>query len=42
MTGGYAGKIVRVNLTTRAINTIDTAQYEESSAAASEYSGIWQ
>jgi aldehyde:ferredoxin oxidoreductase len=29
MTGGYAGKIVRVNLTTRAISTIDTAQYEE-------------
>jgi len=29
MTGGYAGKIVRVNLTTRAISKIDTAQYEE-------------
>jgi aldehyde:ferredoxin oxidoreductase len=29
MTNGYAGKIVRVNLTTKAINTIDTAKYEE-------------
>ena len=29
MTGGYAGKILRVNLTTRAISKLDTAQYEE-------------
>ncbi len=29
MTGGYAGKILRVNLTTKQISTIDTAQYEE-------------
>ncbi len=29
MANGYAGKILRVNLTTKAINTIDTAQYEE-------------
>ena len=29
MVNGYAGKILRVNLSTRAIGTIDTAQYEE-------------
>jgi aldehyde:ferredoxin oxidoreductase len=29
MTGGYTGKILRVNLTTKTISTIDTAKYEE-------------
>jgi aldehyde:ferredoxin oxidoreductase len=29
MTGGYAGKILRVNLTSKSISAIDTAQYEE-------------
>jgi len=29
MTGGYTGKILRVNLTTKEISTIDTAKYEE-------------
>jgi aldehyde:ferredoxin oxidoreductase len=29
MTGGYTGKILRVNLTTKTISTIDTARYEE-------------
>ena len=29
MKGGYAGKILRVNLTDKSIGTIDTAQYEE-------------
>jgi aldehyde:ferredoxin oxidoreductase len=29
MTGGYAGKILRVNLTKKSIGTIDTAQYAE-------------
>jgi aldehyde:ferredoxin oxidoreductase len=29
MTGGYAGKILRINLTTKSISTIDTAKYEE-------------
>jgi len=29
MTGGYAGKILRINLTKKAIGTIETAQYEE-------------
>ena len=29
MTGGYAGKILRVNLTTKEISAIDTAKYEE-------------
>jgi aldehyde:ferredoxin oxidoreductase len=29
MNGGYTGKILRVNLTTKSIRTIDTAQYEE-------------
>jgi aldehyde:ferredoxin oxidoreductase len=29
MTGGYAGKILRVNLTNKSISTIDTARYEE-------------
>jgi len=29
MTGGYAGKILRVNLTTKSTSTIDTAKYEE-------------
>jgi aldehyde:ferredoxin oxidoreductase len=29
MTGGYAGKILRVNLTTREITQLDTAKYEE-------------
>ena len=28
MTGGYTGKILRIDLTTRSISTIDTAQYE--------------
>ena len=27
MTGGYAGKILRVNLTTKEISTIDTAKW---------------
>jgi aldehyde:ferredoxin oxidoreductase len=29
MANGYAGKILKVNLTTKQISTIDTAQYEE-------------
>jgi aldehyde:ferredoxin oxidoreductase len=29
MTYGYAGKILRINLSTKAIGTIDTARYEE-------------
>jgi aldehyde:ferredoxin oxidoreductase len=29
MTGGYAGKILRVNLTTKQVTTLDTAKYEE-------------
>jgi aldehyde:ferredoxin oxidoreductase len=29
MTGGYTGKILRVNLTTKSIGRIDTAKYEE-------------
>jgi aldehyde:ferredoxin oxidoreductase len=29
MTGGYSGKILRINLTNKSISTIDTAQYEE-------------
>jgi aldehyde:ferredoxin oxidoreductase len=29
MAGGYIGKILRVNLTTKEISTIDTARYEE-------------
>ncbi len=29
MTGGYAGKILRINLTKKSVSTIDTAQYEE-------------
>ena len=29
MTGGYTGKILRVNLTTKSVSTIDTDQYEE-------------
>ena len=29
MTGGYTGKILRVNLTTKSVSTIDTAKYEE-------------
>ena len=29
MANGYAGKILRINLTTKAISTIDTAKYEE-------------
>ncbi len=29
MKGGYTGKILRVNLTTKAIGTIDTGKYEE-------------
>jgi aldehyde:ferredoxin oxidoreductase len=29
MAGGYAGKILRVNLTRKSISTIDTVQYEE-------------
>ena len=29
MANGFAGKILRVNLTTRQIGTIDTAKYEE-------------
>ena len=29
MANGYAGKILKINLTTKEISTIDTAQYEE-------------
>jgi aldehyde:ferredoxin oxidoreductase len=29
MTGGYTGKIARVNLTTKTVSTIETAKYEE-------------
>ena len=29
MPGGYTGKILRVNLTTKEISKIDTAKYEE-------------
>jgi aldehyde:ferredoxin oxidoreductase len=29
MAGGYTGKILRVNLTTKSISRIDTAKYEE-------------
>lgn len=29
MTGGYTGKILRVNLTTKTVSSIDTAKYEE-------------
>jgi len=29
MTGGYTGKILRINLSTKATSTIDTAKYEE-------------
>src|SRR5208283_377480 len=29
MTGGYVGKILRINLTSKTISTIDTAKYEE-------------
>ena len=29
MVNGYLGKILRINLTTKAISTIDTARYEE-------------
>ena len=29
MANGFAGKILRINLTTKAISTIDTAKYEE-------------
>jgi aldehyde:ferredoxin oxidoreductase len=29
MAGGYAGKIIRVNLTNKSTSTLDTAQYEE-------------
>jgi aldehyde:ferredoxin oxidoreductase len=29
MTGGYAGKILRINLTKKSISTMDTEQYEE-------------
>ncbi|HTY64251.1 MAG TPA: aldehyde ferredoxin oxidoreductase N-terminal domain-containing protein [Acidobacteriota bacterium] len=29
MAGGYTGKILRINLTTKAISTMDTAKYEE-------------
>jgi len=29
MTGGYAGKILRVNMTNKTTSTIDTAQYED-------------
>jgi aldehyde:ferredoxin oxidoreductase len=29
MTGGYAGKILRINLTKKSVSTIDTAQYEQ-------------
>jgi aldehyde:ferredoxin oxidoreductase len=29
MTGGYVGKILRINLTRKSISTIDTEQYEE-------------
>ncbi len=29
MTGGYAGKILRINLTTKETSQMDTARYEE-------------
>jgi aldehyde:ferredoxin oxidoreductase len=29
MTGGYTGKILRINLTTKTVGTLDTAKYEE-------------
>jgi aldehyde:ferredoxin oxidoreductase len=29
MTGGFTGKILRINLTTKSITTLDTAKYEE-------------
>jgi len=29
MSGGYTGKILRVNLTSKSIDTIDTTKYEE-------------
>ena len=29
MTGGYTGKILRINLTSKSISTMDTARYEE-------------
>jgi aldehyde:ferredoxin oxidoreductase len=29
MTGGYAGKILRINLTRKSISSIDTALYED-------------
>ena len=29
MTGGFTGKILRVNLTSKSVSTIDTAEYEE-------------
>jgi len=29
MANGYAGKILRINLTTKSIGTIDTARYED-------------
>ena len=29
MTGGYTGKILRVNLTKKSIGILDTEQYEE-------------
>jgi aldehyde:ferredoxin oxidoreductase len=29
MPGGYTGKILRVDLTSKSISTIDTAKYEE-------------
>jgi aldehyde:ferredoxin oxidoreductase len=29
MTGGYVGKILRINLTSKTVSTIDTAKYEE-------------
>jgi len=29
MTAGYAGKILRINLTRKSVSTIDTGQYEE-------------
>ena len=40
MTGGYAGKILRVNLTTKEISRIDTAKYEEFGGGAGGGGGM--
>ena len=45
MTGGYTGKILRINLTTKAVSTIDTAKYEEFGGGygmGAPSSGIWR